>query len=57
MRAVELLTFRRIHHARATVGPNCHVSHVRVGSMSWDKSLGLGRYRREDTILLEPLAI
>jgi hypothetical protein len=57
MRAVKLLTFGGIHHPCATIGPDCHVSHVGVGSMSWNKSLGLGRYGREDAILLETLTI
>jgi hypothetical protein len=30
---------------------------VGVGSMSWNKSLGLGRYGCEDTVLLKALAI
>jgi hypothetical protein len=41
VRTVELLWFR-IHHASATIRANCHVSHVRVSSMGWNKSLSLG---------------
>jgi hypothetical protein len=48
----------RIHHrTRATIWANTHISHARVDSMRRDESLGLGRNWREDTLLLEALAV
>jgi hypothetical protein len=40
MCTVELLWFR-IYHASATIRANRHISHVRVSSMGWNKSLSL----------------